>query len=111
MGSTAIHLDLLIERMLKANASELRLSVEAIPKIYLESQFKNCGPRPLTNDDMIQIMKSITPDAVQEQLRDTDQACFDFNFGNEYRLFVRISHWNDTPTIVIRPDDLSRNAK
>jgi Tfp pilus assembly pilus retraction ATPase PilT len=103
MTKRSIHIDRLLEAMLKSTAMELRLSIGSPPRLYVDGQYQNVTGRDIERDDIKQLMRSITPDALQQELRVAEQVKFSFNFGDQVRLYCRIDNWHTNPEIVIRP--------
>src|SRR5882672_9419329 len=101
MSERSIHVDVLIERLLKSGATELRLSVGSRPRVYKAGQFECFGSRAMTRDDLEHVMQAITPDAQQRELHATNGGHFHFEFGHWGSMYVRLENWKNDPEIVI----------
>ncbi len=103
MTKRPFHIDRLLEAMLKSAATELRPSAGSLPRTYVNVQFQTIGSRILDRDDIEQLMRSVTPDARQLDLRTAEQTWFWFDFGDLARFYVRACSWRTDPELVIRP--------
>ena len=98
-----IHIDGLLEQCVKRGATEIRLRPGERPQIYVRDTFVSVGLRPLTDEDMRGLMRSIIPDDKQRELENGGQVSFDFSFGDLARFHVRVNAGDSVIHIVLRP--------
>lgn len=76
-------------RLLRATveraASELHIAVGQPPVLRLDRHFVRLGTRALGADDCLALMKGITPEPNQQEIREKGRADFDFAFGDQAR--------------------------
>ena len=68
MGS--LHIDRLLETVIKKGASDLHLSVGIPPVIRLHGRMRQLETKTLTPEDTTALMKSITPDRCQQEIQE-----------------------------------------
>ncbi|MCZ6699867.1 MAG: ATPase, T2SS/T4P/T4SS family, partial [Planctomycetota bacterium] len=86
-----IHIDRLLETAIRRNASDLYLTVGRPPVLRVNLQLRQLETVELEPEDLDSLMKSITPDRCQEELKERGATVFAFAFGDAgcFRASVR----------------------
>jgi len=98
-----VHIDRLLEQCCKNRASEIRIRPGVPPRIYLRNTFIRAGSRPLTQEDVDSVIRSVTPDDLQRELAATGKTSFTFHFGEAASFYVRIQVRESRCEVVLRP--------
>ena len=80
----------LLKMVVERDASDLHLSVGRAPTIRIDGRLENLGNVPLTPEDTVRLMESITPDRHREAIQEMGSADFGYTFGNLARFRVAI---------------------
>jgi twitching motility protein PilT len=100
MGS--LHIDRLLETVIKQNASDLHITVGRPPIIRLDGHLRNLETKVLTPEDTTGLMKSITPDRNQQELQEEGGTDFGFAFGDQGRFRVAVFRQKGSLAMVLR---------
>lgn len=85
-----VHIDRLLETVIKTGASDLHLTVGRPPVIRLHGHMRPLETKTLTPEDTTALMKAITPERNQQELQEEGGTDFGFAFGDAGRFRVAI---------------------
>jgi len=97
-----IHIDRLLETVVKQHASDLHLTVGRPPVIRLDGRLRSLETKTLTPDDTVALMKAITPERNQQELSEEGGTDFGFGFGDGARFRVAVFMQRGNVAIVLR---------
>src|SRR3990172_1571647 len=97
-----IHIDRLLETVIKQGASDLHITVGRPPVIRLHGHLRNLETKTLTPDDTTGLMKSITPDRNQQEIQEEGNTDFGFAFGDYGRFRVAVFRQKGSLAMVLR---------
>ena len=97
-----IHIDRLLETVIKRNASDLHLSVGRSPTIRLDGGLKTLQTKVLEPDDTVALMKAITPERNQQEIQEEGGTDFGFAFGDAGRFRVSVFRQKGNISLVLR---------
>jgi twitching motility protein PilT len=97
-----IHIDRLLETVIKQGASDLHLTVGRPPVIRLHGHLRNLETKTLGPDDTVALMKAISPDRCQQELQEEGGTDFGFAFGDAGRFRVAVFKQKGNVAIVLR---------
>ena len=98
----SLHIDRLLETVIKKGASDLHLSVGVAPVIRLHGRMRPLETKTLTPEDTTALMKSITPDRCQQEIQEDGGTDFGFAFGDAGRFRVSVFRQKGHLTLVLR---------
>jgi twitching motility protein PilT len=98
----ALHIDRLLETVIKQGASDLHITVGRPPTIRLHGHLRNLETKTLTPEDTTGLMKAITPDRNQQELQEEGGTDFGFAFGDAGRFRVAIFKQKGNIAMVLR---------
>ena len=98
----AIHIERLLETVIRRNASDLHLHVGRPPVIRLNGRLRTLETKTLEPEDTLQLMRSITPERCQQELQEEGGADFGFAFGNMGRFRVSVYKERGNISCVLR---------
>src|SRR5436190_16496258 len=101
MAST-IQIDRLLETTVRRNASDLHLAVGRPPTLRLHGHLRELQTKVLEPEDTTALMKSITPDRIQQEYEETGSGDFGFAYGEEARFRVAIFKQKGFCSMVLR---------
>jgi len=87
---SSIQIDRLLDTVVKHGASDLHLTVGRPPTIRLHGHLQNLKTKVLDSDDMVSLMKSITPERNQQELQEEGGTDFGFAYGDMARFRVSV---------------------
>ena len=96
-----IHIDGLLETVVKRGASDLHLAVGRPPVLRLHGSLRSLETKVLEPEDTVALMKAITPEKNQQELQEEGGTDFGFAFGADARFRVSV--------FMPPPGDLSRH--
>jgi len=99
---STIQMDRLLDTVVKLGASDLHLTVKRQPTIRHHGHLKNLQTKVLDSDDMVALMKSITPEAKQQELAEGGGTDFGFSYGEAARFRVSVFKQRGDIAIVCR---------
>src|SRR2546421_9176580 len=101
MAST-IQIDRLLETCVRRNASDLHLAVGRPPTLRLHGHLRELQTKVLEPEDTTALMKSITPDRIQQEYEEQGSGDFGFAYGEEARFRVAIFKQKGFTSLVLR---------
>src|SRR3954471_14417940 len=101
MAST-IQIDRLLETVVRRGASDLHLAVGRPPTIRLHGGLRELQTKVLEPEDTMALMKSITPDRIQQEYEETGSGDFGFAYGDAARFRVAIFKQKGFCSMVLR---------
>ena len=99
---SGIQIDRLLDTVVKLSASDLHLTVGRRPTIRHNGQLKDLQTKVLDSDDMVSLMKAITPERNQQELQEKGGTDFGFAYGDAARFRVSIFRQRGDIAIVLR---------
>jgi twitching motility protein PilT len=97
-----IQIDKLLDLVIDKNASDLHLAVGCPPMVRINGKLRALNTPPLTPEDTLSLMKSITSERCQHELSEQGGADFGFSFGEKGRFRVSIFKQRGNVGIVLR---------
>jgi twitching motility protein PilT len=101
MAST-LQIDRLLETCVRRSASDLHLAVGKPPTLRLHGHLRELQTKILEPEDTMALMKSITPERIQQEFEETGSGDFGFAFGTESRFRVSVFKQKGFASIVLR---------
>src|ERR671914_2729408 len=101
MAST-IQIDRLLETTVRRNASDLHLAVGKPPTLRMHGHLRELQTKVLDAEDTTALMKSITPERIQQEYEETGSGDFGFAYGEEGRVRVAIFKQKGFCSLVLR---------
>ncbi len=98
----SLHIDRLLETVIKQGASDLHLSVGVPPVIRLHGRLRHLETKTLTPDDTTALMKAITPERCQQEIQEEGGTDYGFAFGEHGRFRVSVFRQKGNLTLVLR---------
>lgn len=99
---STIQIDRLLDTVVKTGSSDLHLSVGRPPTLRLHGSMKNLATKVLEPDDMVALMKSITPEKNQQELQENGGSDFGFAYGDAARFRVSVFRQRGNISLVLR---------
>src|SRR6201986_229777 len=100
--SSTIQIDRLLETVVKKKASDLHLAVGKPPVLRMHGQMRELQTKVLEAEDTVALMKSITPERIQQEYEETGSGDFGFAYGEEARFRVSIFKQKGYCSLVLR---------
>ena len=97
-----LHIDRLLETVIKQGASDLHITVGRPPVIRLHGHLRDLETKVLGPEDTTGLMKSITPDRNQQELQEEGGTDFGFAFGDYGRFRVAVFRQKGSLAMVLR---------
>src|ERR1700677_5300195 len=91
MAST-LQIDRLLETCVRRSASDLHLAVGKPPTLRLHGHLRELQTKVLDPEDTMALMKSITPERIQQEFEETGSGDFGFAYRDQGRIRVYIFH-------------------
>src|SRR5580704_12227052 len=101
MAST-LQIDRLLETCVRRSASDLHLAVGRPPTLRLHGHLRELQTKTLEPEDTMALMKSITPERIQQEFEETGSGDFGFAFGTESRFRVSVFKQRGFASLVLR---------
>src|SRR6266550_6603797 len=101
MAST-IQIDRLLETTVRRNASDLHLAVGRPPTLRMHGHLRELQTKVLQAEDTIALMKSITPERIQQEFEESGSGDFGFSYGDQARFRVAIFKQKGVCSLVLR---------
>jgi twitching motility protein PilT len=98
----SLHIDRLLETVIKQGASDLHLTVGRPPVIRLHGHLRSLETKVLGPDDCTALMKAITPERNQQELQEEGGTDYAFAFGDAGRFRVAIFKQKGNIALVLR---------
>src|SRR5690349_15108753 len=97
-----IQIDRLLETTVRRGASDLHLAVGRPPTLRLSTHLRELQTKVLEPEDTIALMKSITPERIQQEYEEQGSGDFGFAYGTEARFRVAIFKQKGCCSLVLR---------
>src|SRR5918998_5187551 len=97
-----IQIDRLLETVVKKKASDLHLAVGKPPTLRLHGHMRELQTKVLEAEDTVALMKSITPERIQQEFEETGSGDFAFAYGDACRFRVSIFKQKGFCSMVLR---------
>jgi twitching motility protein PilT len=97
-----IQIDRLLETCVRRSASDLHLAVGKPPTLRMHGRMRELQTKVLEGEDTIALMKSITPERIQQEFEETGSGDFGFTFSDEARFRVAIFKQKGFASLVLR---------
>jgi twitching motility protein PilT len=101
MAST-LQIDRLLETCVRRSASDLHLAVGKPPTLRLHGHMRELQTKVLDPEDTMALMKSVTPERIQQEFEETGSGDFGFAFGTEARFRVSVFKQKGFASMVLR---------
>ncbi len=99
---SSMQIDRLLDTVVRHDASDLHLTVGRPPTIRLHGHLQNLKTKVLDSEDMVGLMKSITPERNQQELQEVGGTDFGFAYGDAARFRVSVFRQKSELAIVLR---------
>jgi len=99
---STIQIDRLLDTVIRQNASDLHLTVGRKPTLRLHGRLRSLDTKVLESDDMVSLMKAITPERSQQELQEEGSTDFGFAYGTEARFRVAVFRQRGDIAIALR---------
>ncbi len=105
---STIHIDRLLDTVVKQDASDLHLTVGKKPTLRIRGRLVELNTKVLEPGDTVALMKSITPERGQNELQEEGGADFGFAYGDAARFRVSVFKQKGNVALVLRqiPNEL-----
>ena len=87
---STLQIDRLLETVVKQNCSDLHLTTGRPPTVRLHGKLRSLQTKVLEADDMVGLMKSVTPEKNQQELQEHGSTDFGFAYGTAARFRVAV---------------------
>ncbi len=99
---SGIQIDRLLDSVVRLGASDMHLTVNRRPTLRLHGHLKDLNTKVLDSEDMVSLMKAITPERAQQELQEMGGCDFGFAYGDAARFRVSIFRQRGDLAIVCR---------
>src|SRR6185437_16172021 len=99
---STIQIDRLLEVVVKKKASDLHLAVGKPPVLRMHGQMRELQTKVLEAEDTMALLKSITPERIQQEFEETGSGDFGFAYGDQARFRVAIFKQKGACSLVLR---------
>ncbi len=97
-----LQIDKLLETVVREGVSDLHLTTKQPPVVRLDGRMVKLETKTLEADDMVGLMKSITPERNQQELQEVGGTDFGFAFGTAARFRVSVFKQRGDIAMVLR---------
>ncbi|HSU67554.1 MAG TPA: PilT/PilU family type 4a pilus ATPase [Tepidisphaeraceae bacterium] len=97
-----IQIDRLLETVVRRGASDLHIAVGKPPTIRLHGHLRELQTKVLEPEDTVALMKSITPERIQQEYEESGSGDFGFAYGDQARFRVAIFKQKGYCSMVLR---------
>jgi twitching motility protein PilT len=97
-----IQIDRLLETAVKRSASDLHLAVGKPPTLRMHGHMRELQTKVLEAEDTVALMKSITPERIQQEFEESGSGDFGFRFSEDARFRVSIFKQRGFTSLVMR---------
>src|SRR6476659_7667381 len=97
-----IQIDRLLETCVRRGASDLHLACGRPPTIRLHGHLRELQTKVLEPEDTVALMKSITPERIQQEYEESGSGDFGFAYGEMARFRVAIFKQKGNCSLVLR---------
>src|ERR1700710_2022607 len=99
---STIQIDRLLETTVRRGASDLHLAVGKPPTLRLNTHLRELQTKVLEPEDTTALMKSITPERIQQEFEETGSGDFGFAYGDAARFRVAVFKQRGFCSMVLR---------
>ena len=99
---STIQIDRLLDTVIRQDASDLHLTVGRKPTLRLHGRLRSLDTKVLASDDMVALMKAITPERAQQELQEEGSTDYGFAYGTEARFRVAVFRQRGDIAIALR---------
>ena len=99
---STIQIDRLLDTVIRQNASDIHLTVGLKPTLRLHGKLRSLDTRVLESDDVVSLMKAITPERAQQELQEEGSTDFGFAYGTQARFRVAVFRQRGDVAIALR---------
>ncbi len=99
---STVQIDRLLDTVVRTGASDLHLTVGRPPTLRLHGGLRNLQTKVLDPDDMVTLMRAITPERNQQELQEEGGSDFGFAYGDAARFRVSVFRQRGDLAIVCR---------
>jgi twitching motility protein PilT len=99
---STVQIDRLLDTVVRMGASDLHLTVGRKPTLRLHGHLRDLQTKVLESDDMVSLMKAITPERNQQELQEEGGTDFGFAYGDQARFRVSVFRQRADLAIVLR---------
>ncbi|MGA1632976.1 MAG: type IV pilus twitching motility protein PilT, partial [Phycisphaerales bacterium] len=99
---STIQIDRLLDTVIRQDCSDLHLTVGRPPTVRLNGKLRSLQTKVLDPDDMVALMKSVTPEKNQQELQEMGGTDFGFGYGDQARFRVSIFKQKGHVSMVLR---------
>ncbi len=99
---STIHIDRLLDTVVRQGASDLHLTVGKPPTLRLRGRLVELKTKVLEPADTVALMKAIAPERAQNELQEEGGADFGFAYGEQARFRVSIFRQKGSVGLVLR---------
>ncbi len=99
---SSMQIDRLLDTVVRLGASDLHLTVGRQPTVRHSGHLRNLQTKVIDSDDMVSLMKSITPERNQQELNEEGGTDFGFAYGEAARFRVSVFRQRGDLAIVLR---------
>jgi len=99
---STIQIDRLLDTVVKTGASDLHLTTGRPPTLRLHGELRNLQTKVLDADDLVTLMKAITPERSQQELQEQGGCDFAFAYGDAARFRVSVFRQKGDIAIALR---------
>ena len=105
---STLQIDRLLEYVVKKDCSDLHLTTGRPPTVRLNGALQSLKTKVLDSDDMVALMKSVTPEKNQQELQEVGSTDFGFAYGDAARFRVAVFKQRGDVAMVLRliPNEL-----
>src|ERR1700710_940217 len=97
-----VQIDRLLETVVAKKASDLHLAVGKPPTLRMHGGLRELQTKVLDAEDTVALMKSITPERIQQEYEEQGSGDFGFAYGEEARFRVAIFKQKGACSLVLR---------
>jgi len=99
---STVQIDRLLDTVIRQGASDIHLTVGRKPTLRLHGRLRSLDTKVLDSDDMVALMKAITPERSQQELQEEGSTDFGFAYGTEARFRVAVFRQRGDVAIALR---------
>ncbi len=100
--ATTIQIDRLLETVVRKKASDLHMAVGRPPTLRVSGHLRELQTKVLEPEDTVALMKSITPERIQQEYEESGSGDFGFAYGDQARFRVAIFKQKGACSLVLR---------
>ncbi len=99
---STVQIDRLLDTVIRQDASDIHLTVGRKPTLRLHGKLRSLDTKVLDSDDMVSLMKAITPERAQQELQEEGSTDYGFAYGTEARFRVAVFRQRGDVAISLR---------